>query len=256
MASNASTTEEWMSGFLDAIYSVMKPLLNPLVDKWDSVTGDSQAVYDTSAKWRGMAEGMRNIAEFEIDGGDATTDGWQGLSGTAYRSAVTEMAGYLEDIAEQMDGVSGFLDQAAEEVYNAEQLCRQLIYELVEWAAITLAVSAAGAIVTFGASAAAGAAAAAAKAGVTGVKIANLLRKVATALKKVADAIKAYKAFLKGLGFKKKFLFKASVEKPIIRAITQLDGDYKGPAFGLGNIKYNYGNPAPSFPGAPEVPTG
>ncbi|KRF37676.1 WXG100 family type VII secretion target [Nocardioides sp. Soil805] len=255
MSDNASKTEEWMSGFLDAIYSIMKPLLNPLVDKWDSVTGDAQAVYDTSGKWKGMAESMRAISQYEVDAADLTSDGWRGLSGESYRAAVAELADYMDQIAGQMDGVSGFLDQAAEEVHNAEQLCQQLVYELVEWAAISLAVSAAGAVFTFGASAAAGAAAAAAKAGVTGAKIANLLRKVAAALKKVAAAIKAYKAWLKTLSFKQKFLFKAAVEKPIVRAITQLDGDYKGPLYGLGNIKYNYGNDAPSFPGAPTVPS-
>lgn len=250
MSGNESKTEEWMSGFADMIYSLMKPLLRPLTDKWDSVTGDAQAVYDTAGKWSGMAENMRGIALFQRDAATATTDGWTGLSGDAYRAAVDELATSMEDIGKQMDGVKGFLDDAATQVQEAEQLCQDLVYELVEWAALTLAVSAATAIVTLGASAAAGAAAAAAKAGVTGVKIANALRKLATALRKIAAAIKAYKAWLKGQKFLVKQIVKRGVERPLLKAATGLDGDFKTPVLSLLDVKYDL----PNVPGVPASP--
>ena len=246
MSSNDTKTEEWMSGFVDAIYSLMKPLLRPLVDKWDSVTGDAQAVYDTAGKWQGMAADMRGIATYQRDCAALTTDGWIGLSGEAYRAAVDEIATAMDDIAVQMDGVDGFLQDAARQVHEAEQLCQELVYELVEWAALSLAVSAATAIVTLGASAAAGAAAAAAKAGVTGVKIANLLRKLAAALKKVAAALKTYKAWVKQQKFVVKQIVKRGVERPLVKAITGLDGDYKGPALDLLDVKYDL----PGLPGS------
>lgn len=247
MSANDTKAEQMLSGFVDMVYDILKPLMNPLVDKWDQVTGDAQAVYDTAGKWRGMAETMRSVSTFEGQSAAATVDGWRGLSGNAYRESVQELADFMDEIAGQMDGVSGLLESASQQVQEAENLCQDLIYELVEWAAVSLAISAAGAVITLGASAAAGAAAAAAKAGVTGAKIANLLRKVAAALKKVKAAIEAYKAWLKGEKLVFKILWKTGVQAPIVKAITGLDANFKDPALALADTR---------MPGIPGQHTG
>lgn len=239
MPDNDSEAEQWLSGLADAIYGVMKPLVSPLVDRWNSITGDADLVHDTAGKWQAMADGMRNVATYERTAADATLEGWIGLSGDAYRSYVHHIADQMDEIAGQMKGVRGFLDSAAKEVQEVEDLCRDLIYELIEWAALSLVIGAVGAIVTFGASAAAGAAVAAGKAGTTGAKIANLLRKVAVALKRIAELIKAYQRWVKKLPFKWKMLYKAGVQKPLLKAATDLDGDFKTPLIGLAEVKYD-----------------
>jgi uncharacterized protein YukE len=241
--------EGWMSGLLGGVYSVMKPLVDPLVEKWDSITGDDASVHATADRWHGMAEDLRAVAIGARESASATDAAWAGLAHDAFGAAAAELADQIEAIAGQVEGVSGFLREAAEEVKHAEDLIRELIWELVEWAAVTLAVSAATAIVTLGASAVAGAATAAAKAGVTGAKIANLLSKVAAVLARIRDALRAYKGFLKGLDFKKRFVFRAAVEKPIVRHLTGLDGNWKVPAYELGSVHYNYGEDPPRVPG-------
>lgn len=237
--------EGWMSGLLSEIYGVMKPLVNPLVEKWDSVVGEPEAVNDVAAQWRGMSESLTNLATFQRQAAAATDGGWQGEAHDAYLAKVEEVAEAIKSMAGQVKEVAGFLDSAAEEVRNVEQLVKDLVFELIEWAAISLAVGAAGAIFTFGASAAAGAAAAAAKAGVTGAKIASLLSKVATALKKIAALIKAYQAWVKALGFKKAFAFKAAVQTPLVKAVTGLDAKWRDPATDLGEIHFGVNIPAP-----------
>lgn len=66
---------------------------------------------------------------------------------------------------------------------------------------------------------------------------------------RVRDVLRAYKAFLKGLDFKKRFVFRAAVEKPIVRHLTGLDGNWKVPAYELANVHYNYGEEPPQVPG-------
>ena len=241
--------EGWMSGLIGGVYSLMKPLVDPLVEKWDSVTGDDAAVHATADRWYAMAADLRDVATGERGSASATDAAWAGLAHDTFRAAAGELADQIDDIAAQVESVGGFLREAAEEVRNAEELIRELIWELVEWAAITLAVSAATAIVTLGASAVAGAATAAAKAGVTAGRIANLLSKVAAVLGRIRDALRAYKAFLKGLDFKKRFVFRAAVEKPIVRHLTGLDGNWKVPAYELANVRYHYGEDPPQVPG-------
>ncbi|WP_114424424.1 WXG100 family type VII secretion target [Nocardioides houyundeii] len=237
--------EGWMSGLLSEIYGVMKPLVNPLVEKWDSVVGQPEAVNDVAAQWRGMSESLSNLASYQRQAVAALDGGWQGEAQEAYLAKVQEVAEAISSMAGQVKGVAGFLDSAATEVRNVEQLVKELIFELIEWAAISLAVGAAGAIFTFGASAAAGAAAAAAKAGVTGAKIATLLTKVATALKNIAAMIKSYQAWVKALGFKKAFAFKATVQTPLVKAVTGLDAKWRDPLFDLGEIHFDKNMPAP-----------
>lgn len=228
--------EGWMSGLLGEIYSVLKPLVNPLVEKWDSVVGQPESVNQVAAEWRGMSESLTNLAAFQKESAAATASGWEGLAHDAYVEKVQEVAAAISEMADQVKGVAGFLDQAAEEVRNVEQLVKELIFELIEWAAVSLAVGAAGAIFTLGASVAAGAAAAAARAGVTGAKIANLLRKVEAALRKIRAMIKAYQTWLKSLAFKKRLAFKAAVQTPLVKAVTGLDANWKDPAIDLGEI--------------------
>jgi uncharacterized protein YukE len=241
--------EGWMSGLVGGVYSLMRPLVDPLVEKWDSITGDDASVHATADRWRTMSQSLREVSTGARASAASTDATWAGLAHDAFTAAAADLATQIDDIAAQFDGVSGFLREAAEEVRNAEELVRELIWELVEWAAITLAVSAATAIVTLGASAVAGAATAAAKAGVTGAKIAQLLSRVATVLARVRDALRAYKAFLKGLDFKKRFVFRAVVEKPIVRHLSGLDGNWKVPAYELANVHYNYGEEPPQVPG-------
>ncbi|GHJ59532.1 hypothetical protein NOK12_20500 [Nocardioides sp. OK12] len=237
--------EGWMGGLMGEIYSIMKPLVNPLVEQWESITGDPDSVHQVAAEWRGMAASLDSLARFETDGLAATQGGWTGLAHDSYSAAITDLASTIRDIASQVGEVGGFLDQAATEVRETQQLIRDLVFELVEWAAISLAVSAAGAIFTLGASVAAGAASAAARAAITAGKIATLLRKVEAALRRIQAMIAAYRTWLKGLSFAQRFAFKAAVEKPLVRAVTGLDGNYKDPAIDLGEVYTGYDLPAP-----------
>jgi len=224
----------WMAPLSGVIDAIMRPLVQPLADQFDSITGDSEAVRGTSEKWRQMAQKLRAVGEFEAQVVRRVSGDWSGDASDAFQSMIAKLLDEIEEMASSMDDTAEFLDDAAMEVETAEQAVEDIIRELIEWALITLAVSAGLSLVTFGASAAAGAAAAAAKAAAAGSRIAMILAKVAKALQTLATLLKTLRT-AKGVQFTvARFLVKSYAIKPVVKAATGLTGDPIGvPANGV-----------------------
>ncbi len=217
----------WMAPLEGAIDAVMRPLVSPLADQFDWVTGDSAEVTATAERWRDMARRTRALSDSELNAAFRTTAGWTGQASDAFERITKEFAEQIDAVAAEMDETAEYLLDASLEVKMAEDLVETIIRELIEWALITLVVSAALAVVTFGASAAAGGAAAAAEAAVAGSRVAAALSKLAKLLKAVADALKAVKA-MKTLSREgiliKTILVKGMLIKPVVKGVTGLTG--------------------------------
>jgi uncharacterized protein YukE len=226
----------WMAPLSGMVDNLMRPLVQPLADQFDSITGDSESVKATAEKWRAMADKVKALGEFQTSIATTVAGSWDGQSSEAFQQTVAKLVDEIEAMESHFDDVAEFLDDAAMEVKVAEDAVEAIIRELIEWALLTLAVSAALSIVTLGASAVAGAGAAAARAAVAGSKIATILTKVAQALEALAKALKALKA-MKGLqGFAARALVKTVVLKPVVSAGTGLTGS---PLSGAGNALVN-----------------
>lgn len=218
------------------IAAVMRPLLAPLVEKLEWVTGDDEQVHDTAQRWRVMSEALTQVAHDERAAVARVAGEWEGMAHLAFGEAVDEVVHDLDEIAERAGQVADVLDEAAVAVRRVERLVRDLIRELIEWAALSLAVSAAGAIVTLGASVAAGAAAAAAKAGIAGARIAHHLGQLATELQRIRFVLGMYEEWLKGLTFVQKRIV-STVQGIVIKGAVPLDGNWKKPAITLAGIR-------------------
>jgi WXG100 family type VII secretion target len=214
----------WMSPLSGIVDAIMRPLVKPLADQLDFITGDSEAVRGTSEKWRQMGQKVRAIGEFESQVSSKVAGDWQGDASDSFQNMVSQLLQEIEQIAAAMDDTAEFLDDAAMEVEVAEKAVEDLIRELIEWALLTLATSLALSFISFGASAAAWAAAAAAKAAATGSKIASVLAKVAKVLQELSALIKMLKT-AKGLEFTvARFLVKGFLIKPVVKSATGLTG--------------------------------
>lgn len=218
------------------IAAVMRPLLAPLVEKWEWVTGDDEQVHDTAQRWRVMSQALTQVAYDERAAVSRVAGEWEGMAHLAFGAAVDEVVHDLDEIAQRAGEVANLLDQAAVAVRRAEQLVRDLIRELIEWAALSLAVSAVGAIVTLGASVAAGAAAAAARAGIVGARIAAQLGHLATELRRIQLVLGVYESWVKSLGFVQKRLV-STVQGIVIKQAVPLDGKWKPPAIAVAGIR-------------------
>jgi hypothetical protein len=217
----------WMAPLEGAIDAVMRPLVSPLADQFDWVTGDSAEVSATAERWRDLARRTRALSDSELNEAFRTAAGWTGQASDAFERLARDFAEQIDAVAAEMDVTAEYLLDASLEVKMAEDLVETIIRELIEWALITLVVSAALAVVTFGASAAAGGAAAAAQAAVAGSRVASALAKLAKLLRAVADALKAVRA-MKTLSREgilvKTILVKGMLIKPVVKGVTGLTG--------------------------------
>lgn len=114
------------------IAAVMRPLLAPLVEKWEWVTGDDEQVHDTAQRWRVMSEALTQVAYDERAAVSRVAGEWEGMAHLAFGAAVDEVVHDLDEIAQRAGEVANLLDQAAVAVRRAEQLVRDLIRELIE----------------------------------------------------------------------------------------------------------------------------
>ncbi|MFH8407434.1 WXG100 family type VII secretion target [Streptomyces sp. NPDC018019] len=184
---------DWMSGFDSAVDAIMRPLVEPLAEHLECVTGDDEGIQEAAKLWREQATELRNlIADQRRDRADLAHE-WTGQAADAFQGHLAEMEAALEQEAADMDAVADVLEQAGERAKLAEQVVETLIRELIEWAIIELAVALATSIITVGASAAAAAATAVAQAGIVSTRIARVLEELATELRAFVNIIKLLK---------------------------------------------------------------
>lgn len=184
---------DWMSGFDSAVDAIMRPLVEPLAEHLEAVTGDDEGIAEAAKLWRDQASELRDlIADQRRDRADLAHE-WTGQAAEAFQGHLAEMEAALEQEAADMDAVADVLEQAGAQAKLAEQVVETLIRELIEWAIIELAVALATSIITVGASAAAAAATAVAQAGIVSSRIARILHELATELKAFVNIIKLLK---------------------------------------------------------------
>ncbi|GAA4995121.1 WXG100 family type VII secretion target [Kitasatospora paranensis] len=188
---------QWMSPMGSVIDEIMRPIVEPLAEPLEFVTGDPEGLTAAAGLWRRQAAALREVVADQRRDRAGLAHDWQGAAADAFQRELAEYETALEDEADDMDATAELLDEAAAESRMAQDLVETVIRELIEWALITLAASLAFSVVTAGISLAAEAAAAAAEGGIASARIASLVAKLARALKKIEDALKALKAVSK-----------------------------------------------------------
>lgn len=218
------------------VQDIIRPLLEPLLASWDALVGDDEAVHESAARWRGLATHLEVLGHQQVRTVEDSDAAWLGLAQRSFADAATEVAVELDELARRATDVGSCLDEAAIAVRQTEQLVRDLIRELIEWAALNLAVAAATALVTLGASAIAGASAAAAKAAVTASRIAGLVRRLAALLRRLKARVDDYRAWVKRQSKVERFVLgrlEDEAKSTVAQQVTGLDGDVIPPAKGL-----------------------
>ncbi|MFI7101269.1 WXG100 family type VII secretion target [Streptomyces sp. NPDC050161] len=184
---------DWMSGMDSVVDGIMRPLVEPLADQLEFVTGDPESLAEAAKLWRDKAAEFREIvADQRRDRADLAHE-WTGEAAEAFQNHLAELETAMEAEAKDMDATADVLDGAAEQARVAQEMVEAVIRELIEWALITLAAAVALSVVTAGVSLAAEAAAAAAETGIASTRIASLVARLAEELKSLANILKMLK---------------------------------------------------------------
>ncbi|WP_329147079.1 WXG100 family type VII secretion target [Streptomyces sp. NBC_01456] len=183
----------WMSGMDDIVDGIMRPLVEPLADQLECVTGDPETLKEAAKLWRDKAADLRDVvADQRRDRADLAHE-WTGESAEAFQHHLAELETAMEAEAHDMDETAHVLEQAAEQARMAQELVEAVLRELIEWALITLAAAVALSVVTVGLSLAGEAAMAATEAGVATSRIASLVHRLGSELKTLSNILKMLK---------------------------------------------------------------
>jgi WXG100 family type VII secretion target len=192
-----SKVNDWMSPLSGLLDELMRPVVEPLAEQLEFVTGDPEGLQSAADLWAKQADELRDlIADQRRDRADLAHE-WSGEAADAFMNELVDLETEFEAEAADMEATAELLREAAEECRVVQEMVETIIRELIEWALITLAASAAFAALTAGISAAAGTAAAAAEGALAATRIASLVARLARALQKIADRMKALSVLAK-----------------------------------------------------------
>ncbi|MDQ0761095.1 WXG100 family type VII secretion target [Streptomyces canus] len=188
---------DWMSPLSGLLDELMRPVVEPLAEQLEFVTGDPEGLQNAADLWAKQAGELRDLlADQRRDRADLAHE-WSGEAADAFFDELIDLEAEFEAEAADMEGTAELLREAAEECRVVQEMVETVIRELIEWALITLAASAAFAALTAGVSAAAGAAAAAAEGSLAATRIASLVARLARALEKIAERMRALSVLAK-----------------------------------------------------------
>lgn len=257
-----NTLDAW---YQDCPWPVQRVLESPYrtVSGWlQFVTGDPNKVAGYGPVYEAIGAEVGKLSG-EIETISSGMDRWTGQAREAYDAKIQTLRGSLDSLAPAIAQTREILVAAAETSVEAANMILDIIRSVIEFLLTSLAVSAALAAFTFGASAAAWVAANLAKGahalakvmqGLEKVarvlqKIAQALEKVAAIMRKVAEVLRRVKEILKLLKEAKKGA--SLLEKVMLTGVNALvTAPIKGAANPvLGGVSGATGVPGLSMPG-------
>ncbi|UUZ61168.1 WXG100 family type VII secretion target [Nocardioides sp. B-3] len=218
------------------VQEIIRPLVEPLLARWDALVGDDDAVHESAARWRGLADHLHELGRQQVRTVEDSDAAWLGLAQRSFADAAADVAVELEELARRATDVGACLDEAAVAVRTTEQLVRDPVRELLEWAALSLTVSAATALVTLGASAIAGASRGGCEGSRDCVPDHGARAPAGRCAARAHRASERYRDWVKDQSRAKQWVLDRLEKKAKSKAAQQgtgPDGDYKTPARGL-----------------------
>ena len=262
MAEYNNTLDSWYQSCPSPVRSVLHSPYTTVSGWLHWVTGEPNTVAGQSAIYQQIGQQVLEVGQQLSD----TANGislWEGEAHDAYMAKMALARGNFDKLGPAIQQTQEILRAAAETSVEAANMILSIIRSVIEFLLTSLAISAALAVFTFGASMGAWIAANLAKGahalakiaqGLARVaqvltRIAGLLEKLAVIMKKVAEVLKALRALLKLLAELKKEV--GIVGKGVVTAATALARTpIKLAADGaLGGLSGATGVPGLSMPG-------
>lgn len=171
---------------LDWLMSVF----TPLKDLMNLVTGDAEGLKSRSEEWAKVAEGLRSLGPQVTDSYSSLGGSWRGDASQACSADLTKFSQATLDMAGQVDDVVHLLTVSGELMDAAQEIIKSIIAQCIEYAIITMAAATAAAVVSLGASEAAGAAAVETEVAVNTARGAQECEKASSILTRIANVLK------------------------------------------------------------------
>ncbi|WP_053735817.1 WXG100 family type VII secretion target [Nocardia sp. NRRL S-836] len=219
-------------GFLVSI------VLSPLIELAEWAIGDPEQMRATGAGWEEVAKWLDEVAESEKKRADTTKAMWVGSAGDGFRKQVTEFAGGVEALAEDIRGLKQTLETIAELFDMFVEFVIQVLTELIIGLIVQWLAALAASWITAGGSVAAAGATTTVQVGSTGVRISMRVTKLQMELFKAVQQIEKLLVRLRGPlrqviqrmnglrggNMAQQFAGRHLGSNPIVNVVTRADG--------------------------------
>lgn len=154
-------------------------VITPLVE-WviEPAIGDPAQMRSTAAGWEQVAQWVEGAGSDEKQRADGTAEPWEGGAGVEFRKQMSEFSGGATALAEDIRGLTGILELAAELFDTFIEIVIDMLTELVIGLIITWLAALAASWITFGGSFAAASATTTAQTSTTGTRLSTEVLKV------------------------------------------------------------------------------
>lgn len=198
-----NTLDIWYSNCHWAIQEVLRsPYLQ--ISEWlVYVTGDPNKVAGKGPTYEAIARQVGQLAT-EVQTAASEVDGWEGEASNGFRARMGELSGAFEQLAPAVAQTNQILRAAAETSVETANMILDIVKSVIDFLIGSLAVSAALAVFTFGASFAgwiaanlANGARAVAQISSGLARVAQVLQRIASMLDRIADLLRTITKILK-----------------------------------------------------------
>jgi uncharacterized protein YukE len=193
----ANKLESWFHSLPGIVQDALREPYSWIDGALRSVAGDPDALLAAIPTYLQIADAVQQVGRQQLTDRQALAGHWSGDAYAAFTGKMQFIEGQMDQVAGTIRQVKEVLETGARACVEAANMIIDLVTSLIMFAISSLVVSAALAVFTLGASAAAGLAAVAARAAKTLADVSRVVQKLAQILKKVEALFKKLQALLK-----------------------------------------------------------
>jgi uncharacterized protein YukE len=194
--------ETWFTSLPGIVQDVLHEPFTWMNDGLKMVAGNPQALVDAGGQYAALSVAVTQLRDEARADAETLARSWSGPAHAAFANHHSEMDRALETLAGQLDALPQLLQSGAQACVDGANMIVEIVVALLTAALSTLVMDAALALISAGASLAAGVAEVLAEAAESAAEVAQVIEKVAQALvkvqeilQKIAEALREVKLF-------------------------------------------------------------
>jgi uncharacterized protein YukE len=182
--------ETWYASLPGIVQDVLHEPFTWMNDGLKMVAGDPQSLVDAGGQYAALSAAVTHLLHEDRADVQSLAQSWSGPAYEAFAGRQGEAERALEALAAQLDALPQLLQSGAQACVDGANMIVEIVVALLTFALSTLAIDAALAVISYGASLAAAVVGVLVKAATSAARVAQVVEKVAQVLLKIEEILK------------------------------------------------------------------